>query len=106
MEGGEIFDLVPASVQEFGTYLDAPLSSSTTVVYVTSTNGFPSSGYLLINKELVRYSGKQSDRFTGVDRGYMNTGGQTHDAGDYIRSIEISDPPLDYVFDQIGRAHV
>lgn len=99
MEEGEIFDLVPASVQEFGTYLDAPLSSSTTVVYVTSTVGFPSSGYLLINKELVRYSGKQSDRFTGVDRGYMNTGGQTHNAGDYIRSMEVSDPPLDYILD-------
>ena len=99
MSGEEIFDLVPCSVQEFGTYLDAPLSSSTTVVYVTSTTGFPSSGLLLINKEIVRYSGKQSDRFTGVERGYLNTGGQVHPAGDYIRSIEIADLPLDNILD-------
>jgi len=99
LEDGRIFDLVPASVQEFGAYLDAPLSPSTTVVYVTSTKGFPSSGLLLINKEIVRYSGKQNDRFTGLDRGYLDTGGQTHPPGDYIRSIEIADLPLDYPLD-------
>jgi len=99
MSGGEIFDLVPASVQEFGTYLDAPLSNSLTVIYVTSTTGFPSSGLLLINKEIVRYSSKQSDRFIVQDRGYLNTGAQTHSAGDYIRSIEIADLPLDNILD-------
>lgn len=99
MAGGEIFDLVPASVQEFGTYLDAPVSSSLTIIYVTSTTGFPSTGLLLINKEIVRYSSKQSDRFIIQDRGYLNTGAQTHSAGDYIRSIEIADLPLDNILD-------
>jgi len=96
MAEGEIFDIVPPSVQEFGTYLDAPLSETTTVVYVTSTVGFPNTGFLLINKELVQYSGKQSDRFTGLTRGFLNTGGMSHLAGDYIRSIELVDLPIDY----------
>jgi len=86
-EQGEILDLVPSSVQEFGTYLDSPHSDSATVIYVTSTKGFPSEGFLVMNNEIIRYTGKESDRFTGVTRGFR-TVAQSHSAGDYIRSIE------------------
>jgi hypothetical protein len=97
--GGEIFNVVPPSVQEFGTYIDAPLSESNTVVYVNSTTGFKSSGLLLIDKEIIRYTDKENDRFLGLTRGYLNSPISSHDFGIYIRSIEIADLPLDYILD-------
>jgi hypothetical protein len=97
--GGEIFDVVTPSVQEFGCYLDAPLSSGDTIVYATTTAIFPSAGLLLVGKEIIRYTSKTLDRFTGITRGYLNSPIESHDAGYYLRTIEIADLPLDYVLD-------
>jgi len=99
LSGGEIFNIAYPSVQEFGTYIDTPVSSTTTVIYVTSTSDFNSSGLLLIGREIVRYTSKESDRFLGVTRGYLNTEKSAHNFGDYVRTIEIADLPLDYPLD-------
>jgi len=40
-----------------------------TQIFVSSTDGFPGSGVLLLGKELLRYTGKDSNRFTGLTRG-------------------------------------
>jgi hypothetical protein len=58
-----------------------------TIVYVPNTSRFPSTGKLLIGNEIVTYTGKLPDRFIGVTRGAENTTIQTHNAGDYLRSI-------------------
>lgn len=40
-----------------------------TSIYVSSTSAYPGSGVLLLEKELIRYTGKDSNRFTGCTRG-------------------------------------
>ena len=75
------------SIQECGAILDSELSATDTIVYIPNTSRFPSQGKLLIGNEIVTYTGKLSDRFTGCVRGAENTVAQTHDAGDYLRSL-------------------
>jgi len=75
------------SIQECGCILDSGLSSTDTIVYVPNTSRFPSQGKLLIGNELVTYTGKLNDRFTGCVRGAENTIAQSHNAGDYLRSL-------------------
>jgi len=45
------------------------VSPSDTTINVETTAPYPGSGKLLINKEIVRYTGKTSTSFTGCDRG-------------------------------------
>lgn len=45
------------------------LNDTATTINVASTTGFPSVGALLINSELITYSGKTSTSFTGCVRG-------------------------------------
>ncbi|MEK6646928.1 MAG: hypothetical protein AABY84_09680 [Candidatus Firestonebacteria bacterium] len=51
-----------------GTILSAGIDPSATVVPVTSTEGFPSSGYIKIGSEVISYSGKTANSFTGIGR--------------------------------------
>ena len=50
------------------------LNSSSTTINVVATTSFPASGTILIDAELITYSGKTSTSFTGCVRG---TGGST-----------------------------
>ena len=54
------------TINEYGGILDSALTESDSIVYIPNTDKFPTSGKLLIGGELVEYSGKLSDRFTGV----------------------------------------
>ena len=70
--------------------LDSALTDTATIVYVPTgvVNRFPSSGKLLIGNEVVSYTGVAGgDRFTGVTRGVDGTTPQSHNAGDYLRSL-------------------
>lgn len=55
------------------------------VVYAQKTTAFPSSGYIMVNNEVISYTGKQSDRFTGCTRGVYGPI-SAHSIGSYIRS--------------------
>ena len=79
-----LIDFGYGSTTEFGTYLQMDMNNIDTIIYVPNTNAFPSSGFLLIGKEIVSYTSKLSDRFLGVTRGQYAT---SHTAGDYIRTI-------------------
>lgn len=74
------------SINNYMTYLDQPISETSTIIYVPSTSKFASSGKLLVEDEVVTYTGKLSDRFTGVTRG-VNTTAKTHNAGALIRTL-------------------
>jgi hypothetical protein len=50
-----------------GLILDADRND--TNIFVSNTNTFPGSGVILLNGELIRYTGKTSNRFTGCTRG-------------------------------------
>ena len=51
------------------TALDGDIDAADTAVQVNSTNGFPSSGVICIEDELIQYAAKTATQFTGCTRG-------------------------------------
>lgn len=51
------------------TRLTHDVLAADVVLQVEGTESFPGSGYLLVRQEVIAYSGKTGDRFTGVVRG-------------------------------------
>ena len=51
------------------TGLTRDLGNSDTTLYVSSTDAFPGSGQVIINKETITYTAKSRGRFTGLTRG-------------------------------------
>jgi len=51
------------------TGLTRNLGRADTSIYVSSTSAYPGSGVLLLEKELIRYTSKDENRFTGCTRG-------------------------------------
>ena len=70
-----------------GSFLQAPLSPTDTIIYVADTSKFSSNGYLLVGGEIVRYLRKLDDRFLMVERGLDNTSAQSWNAGTFIRQV-------------------
>jgi len=64
------------------TTLNGTITSSTTPIVVTSTTGFPTSGTILIDSELITYTSKTSTDFAGtVTRGAFGTVAAAHTTG-------------------------
>lgn len=71
--------------QDGNTTLTASMSNvSTAAIQVTSTDSFLSSGYLLIESELIAYTGKTSTTFTGITRGVYGSTNVSHTAGVFV----------------------
>ena len=70
-----------------GSFLDADLSPTATIMYVNSTQLFASSGNLQVGREVVGYGRKLGDRFLDLKRGLQGTLPQQHFAGDYFRTM-------------------
>lgn len=51
------------------TGITSNIGRSDTSIYVSTTTPYPGSGVILLEKELIRYTGKDSNRFTGCTRG-------------------------------------
>ena len=100
------------------TGLTAPMDPDDDQMFVDSTEGFAGSGTLMVGNEIVRYTGKQFGRFTGLLRGQnfrfdqrvildtsqndADTGISTYNfkVGDkIIRRIENSDNKIAIVYD-------
>jgi len=84
---GTLFNPGIPSIQELMTYLDADLLIAGTVAYIPDTSNFPSSGKLLIGKELISYTSKLPDRLVGLNRGVSGTTAEFHAAGTLIRTV-------------------
>jgi len=68
--------------QDGASFLTAGMTNnSTTPIQVTSTTGFTPSGGLLIEDELITYTGKTSTTFTGITRGVYGTTNVAHTIG-------------------------
>jgi hypothetical protein len=65
-----------------------PNSSSTATIVVGSTNGFASAGTILIQNELIRYTGKTATSFTGITRSVYGSSGSSHSAGVYVTEAQ------------------
>jgi hypothetical protein len=65
-----------------------PNSSSTANIVVGSTTGFPSTGTILIEDELITYTGKTATTFTGITRSQYGSSGSSHAAGVYVSEAQ------------------
>ena len=75
--------------QNGSTTLSANITNvSTTPISVASTAAFPSSGWILIESELIAYTGKTSTTFTGITRGVLGTTNVAHTAGAAITEAQ------------------
>ena len=70
-----------------GTFVDAPVSDTSTIIYAANTQGFPDTpSRILVGGEYIYYRRKEDDRFLDVIRGYLGTTPTTHNPGDLILS--------------------
>jgi len=65
-----------------------PNSSSTASIVVASTANFASAGTLLIEEELISYTGKTATSFTGITRSQYGSSGSSHSAGVYVTEAQ------------------
>ena len=61
---------------------------STTPIPVVATSAFPSSGYLLIESEIIQYTGVTSTTFTGITRGVLGTTAASHTSGLQVSEVQ------------------
>lgn len=64
--------------QNSSTKLSNTLTSVATTALVVSTEGFPSSGYLIVENEIINYTGTTSTTFTGLTRAQYGTTASSH----------------------------
>lgn len=57
---------------------DNPLSNSATTVNVVSATAFPTVGFISIDNEIIKYTGKTGTSFTGCTRGADGTSATSH----------------------------
>lgn len=81
--GGALLQFPNGAFHQDGTTtLTAAMTNvSTTPIQVVSTAQFENSGHLLIENELVAYTGKTSTTFTGITRGVYGTTNVAHAIG-------------------------
>ena len=65
-----------------------PNPISTAAIQVVSTDGFLSSGGLLIGTELIKYTGKTATTFTGITRSAYGSSGSSHAIGAYVSEAQ------------------
>ena len=65
-----------------------PNSSSTANIVVASTANFASAGALIIEEELITYTGKTPTSFTGITRSVYGSSGSSHSAGVYVTEAQ------------------
>ncbi len=63
-------------------------NTSTTPIQVASTAGFLSAGALIIDSELIMYTGKTATTFTGITRGAYGSTKASHTAGVYVAEAQ------------------
>lgn len=65
-----------------------PNPSSTADIVVASTAGFSNTGTILIEAELISYTGKTATTFTGITRSRYGSSGASHTAGVYVSEAQ------------------
>jgi len=65
-----------------------PNGTSTADIVVASTDGFLSAGTILIEEELISYTGKTTTTFTGITRSEYGSSGSSHTSGVYVSEAQ------------------
>lgn len=85
-----------STVTMASTQLTANLTDAGTTINVTSTIGFPESGFIQIGSERIAYSNTTATTFAGtavinpVVRGAQGTTAVAHQTGEVVRTLEAS----------------
>jgi len=90
-DGGSLIKFPNGSFHQDGytTLTNAiPTSGSTATIVVASTAMFASAGTILIEKELISYTGKTATTFTGITRSQYGSSGASHAAGVYVTEAQ------------------
>jgi len=70
-----------------GTFVDAPVTDTSAIVYAANTTGFPDTpSRILIAGEYIYYRRKEKDRFLDVIRGFQGSTPAAHTPGELILS--------------------
>jgi hypothetical protein len=69
---------------QFTSTLSSSINTSVTTLSMASSTSFPSSGTVLINNELITYTGNSSNSLTGLTRGANGTTAASHSSGDTV----------------------
>ena len=69
------------------TTLNGGINNSVTTITLTSTAGFPTSGSVLINSEIIAYTGISSNDLTGCTRGSQSTTPASHSNGATVTAL-------------------
>lgn len=88
--GGSLLQFPNGAFHQDGytTLTSSMTNTSTAPIQVTSTAGFPSSGALLIENELISYTTKTATTFDGtVTRGVYGSTNTSHTAGVYVSEV-------------------
>jgi len=90
INGGKYLEFPNGAFYQDGyTTLTANMTNNgTTPIHVTSTDGFISSGGLIIGSELIKYTGKTATTFTGITRGAYGSTNVAHTAGDSVSEAQ------------------
>lgn len=67
--------------------LSGSITTGATTITVVSTASFPVSGAVMIDSEIIFYTGKTSDALTGVTRGADSTTAASHASGAAVRGV-------------------
>lgn len=95
--GMEVFDdvLWYASTQNLGRTVDTTLSSGidavVTTIPLTDASAFPASGDVVINSEVISYTGKSGNNLTGATRGANSTTAASHVSGQNVIGFDDTD---------------
>ncbi len=81
--GGARFGLAPTTL----TTLNGAITDTDTTITVASTTNYPQAGTLIIDNELMYYTGTTATTFTGVTRARLNTIAVAHASGTTVNNL-------------------
>jgi hypothetical protein len=83
-----------AFFQDGVTTLSAGINNSVTTIPVVDTTNFISPGTILIESELISYTGKTPTSFTGCTRGVFGSSNSAHSSGVYVGEAQAASAPV------------
>lgn len=79
------------AVNGISTTLNGAIDSLVTTINVIDTTSFPSTGYIVIDSEIISYTGKTGTSFTGCTRGADGTSAASHATAAVAAALAVAD---------------
>lgn len=84
--GGTVTPAVPNCFTAAASTLSTGINATATSLTVASGTNFPDAGVVLIDSEIIAYTGKSTNTLTGLTRGYNGTTAASHSAAAAVGS--------------------